>query len=148
MRALPNLRALLLSIALLTLWSCGPSFDEARDAWQRAQPAAYIFEYQRSCFCPGSGAWWRVTVRHDSVVDVQLLASPTADGHLEYSPRMSHPTLSQLFDGIAAFSLGPHTWTKVQYDRQWHFPSHASGDVTDRTHGRWSFSVRNFHLLQ
>lgn len=147
MKALPNLRALPLSIALLAQWACGPSLDEARDAWHRGHPDSYLFEYQRSCFCPGSGAWWRVTVRHDSVVDVQLLDSPTDVGHLDYSSGMSHPTLSQLFDGIAAFSLGPHTWTRVRYDRQWHFPSHASGDVTDRTDSRWNFSVRNFHPL-
>lgn len=133
--------------ALLALLGCGPSMEEARDAWQRAHPDAYVFEYQRTCVCPGSGTWWRITVRQDSVVAVQVVDSGTV--HEPLDPLgLSHPTLSQLFDGIAAFSLRPHTWTKVRYDRQWHFPSSASGSLTDRYDSRWSFEVRNFHALQ
>ena len=139
-------RALRWSIALLGLWACGPSLEEARDAWQRAHPDSYVFEYQRSCLCPGSGAWWRVTVRRDSVAQVQRLDSPSDDGRLD-SSRMAHPTVSQLFDGIAAFSVVPHTWTKVRYDRRWHFPRYASGDATDRNGRRWRFTVRNFQPL-
>jgi hypothetical protein len=148
MRALLNFRALPLPIALLAAWACGPSFEDARSAWQRARPDSYVFEYQRSCVCPGSGAWWRVTVRRDTVVDAQLLDAPTADRSPDYALGMSHPTLSQLFDGIAAFANRPHTWTRVRYDRHWRFPIHASGDATDRLGSQWRFSVRNFHPTQ
>src|SRR5512147_2887749 len=116
MKAPCNLRALPSVTALLTLWACGPSFEDAQIAWQRARPDSYVFEYQRSCRCPGAGLWWRVTVRNDSVVDVQLLDSPPAGRSPDYSLRMSHPTLSQLFEGIASFASQPHTWTKVHYD--------------------------------
>src|SRR5262245_56960172 len=89
--------AALVSISLLATGGSGPSLDEAQDAWQRAHPADYVFEYQRVCVCPRSGAWWRVTVRRDSVVEIQQLDST---GATPYSPEGSHPTLTQLFDGI------------------------------------------------
>lgn len=147
MKAPANVRALLSLIALLTLWACGPSFEDAQIAWQRARPVSYVFEYQRSCRCTGAGMWVRVTVRNDSVVDAQLLDPPAADRPPDYSLRISHPTLSQMFEGIAAFASQPHTWTRVHYDSHWHFPDRASGDATDRVDSRWSFKVRNFHPL-
>jgi hypothetical protein len=148
MSALRNLRPLPLPLALLALWACEPSLEDARAVWHRAQPVSYVFEYQRTCVCPGSGTWWRVTVRDDSVVNAQLLPSPAANRDPAYGLNMSHPTLSQLFDGIAAFEDQPHTWTRVRYDRHWRFPSHASGDATDRLGSHWSFRVRNFHATQ
>ena len=61
------------------------------------------------------------------------------------APLSMHPTLSQMFDGIADFARHPHTWTRVHYDTHWHFPSDAKGDATDRTGHGWHFYVRNFH---
>ena len=148
MKLSPNLRPLPSSLALLALWTCGPSFEDAQIVWQRTHPASYVFEYQRSCRCPGSGLWWRVTVRNDSVVAVQLLDASANDHPADYSLSMSHPTLSQMFEGLAAFAGEPHTWTRVHYDAHWRFPNRASGDATDRTGSRWGFKVRNFRPLQ
>ena len=139
-----SLRAALLTILLFGLWACTPSLDEAQAAWQRIRPAGYSFEYQRTCYCPQSGVWWRVTVRHDSVVDVEQLDSL---GSAPYAPKVSHPNLTQLFDGIRAFKLRPHTWAKVSYDKKWHFPNEASGDATDRIGNGWRFRVRDFQSL-
>lgn len=132
------------AIALLAL-SCGPKLEDARLAWQSDHPDSYVFEYQRNCVCPSTGVWWRVTVQHDSVVAAQRLDSsagvsdPTALG--------LHPTISQMFDGIALFAQRPHTWTRVHYDRRWHYPADARGDMTDRTAGGFHFYVRNFHAI-
>ena len=142
------LRRLLLPLPLLGLWACGPSLEDARAAWQRVRPDSYVFEYQRNCVCPGSGEWWRVTVRHDSVVDADLLEAPADRNPGSTFGKMMHPTLSQMFDGIAAFASRPHTWTKIRYDRHWRFPSQASGDATDRLGSQWRFNVRNFHPTQ
>jgi hypothetical protein len=134
-------------IALLALAACGPSLEEARQAWQREHPDSYVFEYQRNCACPGSGLWWRITVRHDSVVAATLLdSSDIATRNLRTSLAM-HPTVSQMFEGIAAFAHRPHTWTRVHYDRRWHFPSDARGDATDVIGSGWHFYVRNFHPM-
>jgi hypothetical protein len=144
MRAPSNCRQLFSSVPLAVLLACGHSLDSERAAWQRARPRSYVFEYQRSCFCPGSGAWWRVTVRDGSVADVLLLDSTGAERGLDYARTMPHPTLSGLFDDIAALSQRPHATSRVQYDSKWHFPSHASGDRSDRTDNYWSLIVRNF----
>jgi len=135
-------------VALLGLWACGPSLEDAQATWQRVRPDSYVFEYQRNCICPGSGAWWRVTVRHDSVTEAQLIDAPPAGRGPNLALGMSHPTVSQMFDGIAAFANTPHTWTKIRYDRHWRFPSHASGDATDRLGRQWSFTIRNFQPIQ
>lgn len=134
---------LIVSCGAFALAGCGPSLDDARLAWLRARPKAYVFEYQRNCTCPGSGAWWRITVRGDSVVGAQLLDSLHADRRLG-SSRRNHPTVTQMFDGIALFDQQPHTWTKVRYDAQWHYPSRASGDETDRNDAHWMFVIRKF----
>jgi hypothetical protein len=144
-----RLRTLPFPVALLGLWACGPSLEDARATWQRVHPDSYVFEYQRNCICPGSGEWWRVTVRQDSVVDAQLLEAPAADRNPGSTfGKILHPTLSQMFDGIATFASRPHTWTKVRYDRHWRFPSQASGDATDRMGSQWRFNVRNFQPIQ
>jgi hypothetical protein len=83
------------------------------------------------------------------VVDAQLLEAPAADRNPGSTfGKILHPTLSQMFDGIAAFASRPHTWTKVRYDRHWRFPSQASGDATDRMGSQWRFNVRNFQPIQ
>ncbi len=146
MSARPNLPVATLPSALLALWACGPKLEDARLAWQRGHPDSYVFEYQRNCVCPGSGLWWRITVKDDSTVAAQLLDSSATPGDLGTSPRM-HPTISQMFDGIAAFAQHPHTWTRVHYDSRWHFPADARGDATDRTAGGFHFYVRNFHPI-
>lgn len=138
-------RAAALPIALLALAGCGPSREEAQNAWQREHLASYVFEYQRNCVCPGTGLWWRITVRQDTVVAATLLdSSDVATRNLGSSLGM-HPTISQMFDGIAAFAQRPHTWTRVHYDKRWHFPSDARGDATDVAGEGWHFYVRNFH---
>ena len=134
------------AIALLALSACGPKLEDARLAWQSDHPDSYVFEYQRNCVCPGSGLWWRITVKDDSTVAAQLLDSSAATGDLGTSPRM-HPTISQMFDGIAAFAQHPHTWTRVHYDSRWHFPADARGDATDRAAGGFHFYIRNFHPI-
>jgi len=134
-----------LAIALLALPACGPKLEDARLAWQSDHPDAYVFEYQRNCVCPGSGLWWRVTVRNDSVVTAQSLDSSTSTS--DPAALRLHPTISQMFDGIAAFALRPHTWSRVHYDKRWHFPADARGDMTDRTAGGFHLYVRNFHSI-
>lgn len=129
------------------LWSaCGPSVDEAALTWERDHPDSYVFEYQRNCACPGSGVWWRVTVRTDSVVAAQLLDSNAINNGLGTSIRM-HPTISQLFDGLLKVAHRPHTWTRVKYDPKWHYPIRATGDATDRTDSHFQFNLRNFQPL-
>jgi hypothetical protein len=132
------------AIALLAISACGPKLDDARLAWQREQPDSYVFEYQRNCVCPGSGVWWRVTVQHDSVVAAQRLDSAAIS-----DPKLLllHPTISQLFDGIDEFAHRPHTWSRVHYDKRWHFPADARGDVTNRAAAGFHFYVRNFHAI-
>jgi uncharacterized protein DUF6174 len=138
-------RAAALSVALLALSACGPSFEEAQSAWQRDHPDAYVFEYQRNCVCAGTGVWWRVAVRRDTVIAATLLdSSDVATRNLGTSLGM-HPTITQLFEGIANFAQFPHTWTRVHYDAKWHFPSDARGDVTNRVGKGFHFYVRNFH---
>jgi Family of unknown function (DUF6174) len=138
-------RAAALSVALLTLSACGPSLEEAHSAWQREHPDSYVFEYQRNCVCPGTGLWWRITVRRDTVVTAALVdSSDVATRNLGASLGM-HPTITQMFDGITAFAHRPHTWTRVHYDAKWHFPSDARGDVTNRVGLGFHFYVRNFH---
>jgi uncharacterized protein DUF6174 len=142
----PKLRAAALPSVLLVLWACGPKLEDARLAWQRDHPDSYGFEYQRNCACPGSGLWWRITVKDDSIVAAQLLDSSADISELGASLQM-HPTISQMFDGIAAFAHHPHTWTRVHYDSRWHFPADARGDATDRTASGWHFYVRNFRPI-
>ena len=138
-------RAAALPIALLALAGCGPSLEEAQRAWQREHLASYVFEYQRNCVCPGTGLWWRVTVRQDTVVAATLLdSSDVATRNLGTALDM-HPTISLIYSGIAAFAQRPHTWTRVHYDKRWHFPSDARGDATDVAGKGWHLYVRNFH---
>lgn len=133
--------------ALLALAACRQSLEDARAAWDRDRPDAYVFEYQRNCSCPGSGAWWRITVREDSVVSAELLDSLNADRRLG-SSLAAHPTVDQLFDGIATFGTHPHTWTKARFDSRWHFPTHASGDVTNIYNRHWDVVIRNFQPIK
>ena len=144
-RARGSCRFALGTVALVTVTACGPSFDEAQRAWQAQGIESYVFEYQRNCVCPGTGLWWRITVRRDTVVTATLLdSSDVATRNLGASLGM-HPTVNQMFDGIAAFAHRPHTWTRVHYDATWHYPSDARGDATDRAGNGWRFYVRNFH---
>ena len=134
-----------MSFALLALSACGPSIDEAQRAWQRDHPDSYVFEYQYTCACAGTGLWWRVTVRRDTVIAAALLdSSDVATRNLGTSLGM-HPTITQLFDRIATFAHSPHTWTRVHYDAKWHYPSDVRGDMTSRTGQAFHMYVRNFH---
>lgn len=132
--------------ALLAVSACGPSVEQAALVWQRDHPDSYVFEYQRNCACPGSGLWWRVTVKHDSVVAAQLLDSTAINNALGTSLRM-HPTISQLFDGLLKVASRRHTYTRVTYDPKWHYPVSAMGDATDRTNSHFQFNLRNFQPL-
>lgn len=134
-----------MSVALLALSACGPSLEEARSAWQRDHPDAYVFEYQRNCVCGGTGLWWRVTVRRDTVIAATLLASPDGASRNFDAPLGMHPTITQLFDRLDIFAHSPHTWTRVHYDAKWHFPADARGDVTNRAGQAFHLYVRNFH---
>ena len=134
-----------MSLALLALSACGPSVEDAQRAWQRDHPKSYVFEYQYNCVCAGNGLWWRVTVQRDTVVAATLLdSSDVATRNFRPSLGM-HPTITQLFNGIATFAHSPHTWTRVHYDATWHFPTDARGDVTNRAAQGFHFFVRNFH---
>ena len=132
------------TLVLLTASACGPSFDEAQGAWQAQHIDSYVFDYQRNCVCPGTGLWWRITVRRDTVVAATLLdSSDIATRNIGATLGM-HPTINRMFEGIADFAHHPHTWTRVHYDRKWHFPSEGKGDRTDRAGSGFHFYVRNF----
>ncbi len=146
MRAGRSVGAVALPV-ILALSACGPKLEDARLAWQRVQPRAYVFEYQRNCACPGSGLWYRVTVRDDSVTAAELLESSSPGNPGPGFSRSMHPTISQMFDGIVEFEQHPHTWTRIHYDPRWHFPDDARGDATNRLEGSFHFYVRNFHPI-
>ncbi len=127
--------------------ACQRDMAAHRRAWEAARPSSYVFEYQRTCFCPASGAWWRITVKRDSVTDAQLIDSTGVTRGLRYIHTLAQPTLSELFTEIAA-NLEPATaWARVDYDPQWHFPINATGDVVDRTDSKWTLIVRHFRSM-
>src|SRR5262245_21345927 len=106
-RARRRCRSALGTVVLVTLSACGPSLDEAQRAWQAEDIDSYVFEYQRNCICPGTGLWWRITVRRDTVVTATLVdSSDVATRNLGASLGM-HPTINQMFEGIAAFAHRP-----------------------------------------
>src|SRR5206468_9819328 len=81
--------------------ACQRDMAAHRRAWEAARPSSYVFEYQRTCFCPASGAWWRITVKRDSVTDAQLIDSTRVTRGLRYIHTLAQPTLSELFTEIA-----------------------------------------------
>ena len=131
---------------LVTISACGPSVDDAALVWQREHPDSYVFEYQSICVCPGSGLWWRVTVRDDSVVASELLDSTAIRNGLGASLKV-HPTITQLFDGLTSMTHRPHSWTKIRYDPEWHYPVSAKGDATDQNNSHFQITLRNFKPL-
>ena len=112
----------LLLVLTISLMSCGDSVQDNLDVWEKIRPNAYAFEYQRSCFCPGAGAWWRITVRRDSVVGVELIDTTEAGRGLDVARRGPHPTISSLFEDLERDSARPSAQVRVQYHRVWHFP--------------------------
>jgi uncharacterized protein DUF6174 len=133
----------ILCVALSVLWFLyRPPLGGERREWERLRPAAYTFEYQYTCFCPGSGAWWRITVHVDSVTDVQLIDSTQVRG-LTYARSNSRPTLTSLFDEIAS-NASRSSYYRASYDPRWHFPVHASGDRLGFTDSYWTIDVRNY----
>ena len=126
-----------------------PPMRAERWAWERAHPKNYTFEYQYTCFCPGSGAWWRISVRDETFLYFQLVDPPKLTDHspgLE-KPPVQLPNMSTIFDKIAARASGS-TYYRVRYDPRWHFPVYAHGDNWFWTDSDWTISVRNFHADQ
>jgi hypothetical protein len=117
-----------------------------RRAWELLRPRSYSFEYQYTCFCPGSGLWWRISVRDETYLYYQLVDPSKLSGHFPAleSPPVQLPNLSTLFDDIAQRASGS-TLYHVRFDPRWHFPVHAYGDRLLWSDSYWTMSVRNFH---
>src|SRR5258708_35738890 len=84
-------------IVLAGLAACTSSLSREKRAWERGRPSSYIFEYQYTCFCSGSGAWWKVAVDGDAVTNVELIDSTQVRGGLTYLRSLRQPTFSGLF---------------------------------------------------
>src|SRR5437660_12769906 len=111
--------------------ACQRDMAAHRRAWEAARPSSYVFEYQRTCFCPASRAWWRITVKRDSVAGAQLVDSTGLTRGLRYIHTLAQPTLSELFTEIASDLELTTAWARVDYDPQSHFPMNATGDAAD-----------------
>jgi len=133
-----------LPIVLAGLAACTSSLSREKRAWERGRPSSYIFEYQYTCFCPGSGAWWKVAVDGDAVTNVDLIDSTQVRRGLTYLRSLRQPTLSGLFDEIAQWTAPASATYHVNYDPQWHFPAAAQGVDFNRTDSRWTIVVRRF----
>lgn len=139
-----SVRNLLLLATVAVAAACGIDVASHRRRREAMRPASYTFEYQRTCFCPASGAWWRITINHDSVTKAELIDSAGVSRGLSYLHTLPQPTLSGLFDEIATRTKPVTAWARVEYDPRWHFPTNARGDAPNRTDSKWTIRVRNF----
>src|SRR5438309_11863862 len=80
--------------------ACQRDMAAHRRAWEATRPSSYVFEYQRTCFCPASGAWWRITVKRASVTDAPLIDSTGVARRLGYIHDLAPPTRSERFTAI------------------------------------------------
>ena len=133
-------------LAAGTLAACiGQSIDAHYRAWRNLGIHNYQFEYQRLCFCPGSGAWWRVTVKGDSAVNVQLVDTGSARRGLNYASQLPQPTIPDLFHDLTRDSRPALAQLHVEYNELWHFPSAMKVDPSPTTiDDEWELTVRNF----
>jgi len=132
-----------LAWSMASLLACGTPLARERLAWEHRRPAAYTFEYTYACFCPGSGAWWRIAVEGDSVTRTELMDSSQAGRGLNDARTMHHPTLTGLFDQIASRAAAGGEIYSVTYDPILHYPVRAQGRDPTRTDSRWTIEVRN-----
>jgi uncharacterized protein DUF6174 len=133
-------------MTLGALWLYAPPMSVERRAWGWVRPQSYSFEFRYTCFCPGSGVWWRISVRDESGLYYQLVDPSKLTRHFDglESPPVVLPNLSTIFDDIANRASGS-TYYRVRYDPRWHFPVYAHGENLFRTDSDWTFSVRDFH---
>lgn len=138
--------AAIIGMTLGVLWLYAPPMSAERRAWELMRPRSYSFEFRYTCFCPRSGAWWRISVRDESVLYYRLVEPSQLAGHFPalQSPPIQLPSLSTIFDDIAQRG-SESTYYRVKYDPRWHFPIYASGDRVFWTDSYWTMSVRNFH---
>src|SRR5262245_51837653 len=101
-------RSALGTVGLGTLSACGPSLDEAQRAWQAEDIDSYVFEYQRNCICPGTGLWWRITVRRDTVVTATLVDSSDVATRNVGAALGMDPSINQMFVGMTRFPDRSH----------------------------------------
>src|SRR6266516_433916 len=73
------------------------SLEAEQRAWEATRPRSYQFEYRKSCFCWGAGAWWRIAVRDDSIISILLVDSTGARSGLDRVLADEHPTIRRLF---------------------------------------------------
>jgi hypothetical protein len=126
----------LLAVCLVPLVSaCGTEEDEriddlaaARAQWIAAAPAAYDFEYLRSCFCPDVFPA-RVYVDAGVVTLVLDLESSTP---LPADRNDDFPTVEQLFIELEELIRLEPFRLEVRYDPALGYPSYASVDIEER----------------
>ena len=118
--------------------------DFNRTAWDAVKPHEYVFEYVRDCLCPGRGAWWRVRIRGDSVIHVELADTGAAqrDDILE-GLEMHHPTIDEIFAQISHDLRRKPSAFEITYHPLWHHPREIDVDVSSTTFGdEWGISIR------
>ena len=79
-----------------------------RRVWERLRPRSYSFEYQYTCFCPGSGLWWKISVRDEAFLYYQAVDPSKLSGHFPAleRPPLQLTSLSTIFDDIAKRASG------------------------------------------
>jgi hypothetical protein len=144
----PRFTSGLVCFLTIPLIACGDSLQDNLAVWEAMQPHAYVFEYQRSCFCPGSGAWWKITVRGDSVVGVELVDTAEAQRGLDVASRGRHPTISLFFEYLERDSARPFAKVQVEYHRIWHFPVWMDVDpIRTAIDDEWKAVIHGFHPI-
>ena len=142
-----------LGIALLALthMGCtdvlGPEQDAlaaARARWTLTNAADYVFEFQRSCFCPPDFVRpVRIEIRDGLVssavyVDTEEPIPP---------PLTSVPTIDDLFDEIQAAMDGMAFSIMADYDADMGYPTNVSIDhIENAIDDEMAFTVSSFQL--
>lgn len=141
----------LITAALLALGSCdsvtGPEAELARQRriWEQAEPVAYVFEMQRSCFC-GAQSTRAVTVE---VQDGHVFRRTFSDTGEEVGGGLAElfPAFSDVFDFLEELMRDRPHLLEIGYDGVRGFPTSIHSDGSERiADDELSISIRDFRL--
>jgi hypothetical protein len=116
--------------------------DRHRDEWRAQQIHAYVFEYNRSCFCPPEILRRvRIDVRGDTIFRVTDVQSGSDVTHLEFA---RWPTIDSLF-ASARRTISNDDWKyEIEYDPTFSYVRRFSGDIPNAADDEFVETVHTF----
>lgn len=139
-------------VLFLCLFSCGKSGEpvgsgtpEPRSLWARHATQTYIIEQARSCFCPGSYGFVRLTVVNNKIVKG---TDSNSNYTLTIAELKRYKTINELFEFVEWAEECEPDILQVEYDPIFGYPRNVFVDShLDMTDEQIGFDTRLVKLF-